>query len=266
MVLGMARPQRHRRTGVYLFRRRVPQRLQAVVGKTEEVRSLGTKDPTVARARFAAIAAEVDERWKNLARGPAALTHEQVLALAGELYSDEVAAHQADPGDTRVGAAGGQPDGHRLATAWSLPETLARDYHGARVDALLARRGLLVSEGDRKRLVLATVDAMKDAHAQLRRNAEGDYGPDPQATRFPPPRRLGPPLTVAALWADYKEQKQPSLGTIKRWEPILTKMAAFVGVADVRDLTEDDLIRWRDHLLQAGGSAPRWSGTSTSPP
>jgi integrase len=114
-----------------------------------------------------------------------------------------------------------------------------------------------VSEGDRKRLVLATVDAMKDAHAQLRRNAEGDYRPDPQATRFPPPRRLGPPLTVAALWADYKEQKQPSLGTIKRWEPILTKMAAFVGVADVRDLTEDDLIRWRDHLLQAGGLGPK---------
>jgi hypothetical protein len=60
--------QEHRRTGVYLFRRRVPRRLQAVVGKIEEVRSLGTKDLTVARARFAAAAAEVEERWKNLAR------------------------------------------------------------------------------------------------------------------------------------------------------------------------------------------------------
>jgi hypothetical protein len=93
MALGMARPQRHRRTGVYLFRRRVPRRLQAVVGKTEEVRSLGTKDPTVARERFVAVAAEVDERWRNLARGPAALTQEQVQALAGEHYRAEVGAH-----------------------------------------------------------------------------------------------------------------------------------------------------------------------------
>jgi len=161
---------------------------------------------------------------------------------------------------------GNKPDGHRLATGWSLPETLACDRHGARVDALLARRGLQVTPEDRKRLVLATVDAMTDAHAQLRRNAEGDYRPDPQAARFPPPRRLGPPLTVAALWADYKAQKQPGPATVKRWGPVLTRMAAFVGAADARDVTEDDLIRWRDHLLQAGGSAPRRSGTSTSPP
>lgn len=272
MVLGMARPQRHRRTGVYLFRRRVPRRLRAVVGKTEEVRSLGTKDPMVARARFAAVAAEVEERWANLARGPAALTHEQVQALAGELYRDEVAAHQADPGDARAWAAaeardrhladvrkrmGNKPDGHRLATGWSLPETLAGDHHGARVDALLARRGLQVTPEDRKRLVLAAVDALKDAHAQLRRNAEGDYRPDPQAARFPPSRRLGPPLTVAALWADYKKQRQPGPGTVKRWEPVLTRMAAFVGAADARDITEDDLIRWRDHLLQAGKLGPK---------
>jgi hypothetical protein len=123
MVLGMARPQRHRRTGVYLFRRRVPRRLQAVVGKTEEVRSLGTKDPAVARERFAAVAAEVEERWRNLARGPAALTHEQVIALAGELYRAEVAAHQADPGDAR---------------AWAAAESL--DRHLAEVRRRAARR------------------------------------------------------------------------------------------------------------------------------
>jgi hypothetical protein len=75
MALGMARPQKLPRTGVYLFRRRVPDRLRTMVGKTEEVRSRRTKDPEVARARFLAIAAEVEERWKNLPRDPVALTH-----------------------------------------------------------------------------------------------------------------------------------------------------------------------------------------------
>lgn len=93
MALGMARPQRHPRTGVYWFRRRVPGRLRAIVGKTEEVRSLKTKDLNIAKARHIAVAAEVEDRWKNLSRGPAVLTHQQVLSLAGEIYRAEVEAH-----------------------------------------------------------------------------------------------------------------------------------------------------------------------------
>ncbi len=45
MALGMARPHKHPRTGVYWFRRRVPERLRTVVGKTEEIHSLKTKTP-----------------------------------------------------------------------------------------------------------------------------------------------------------------------------------------------------------------------------
>ncbi len=51
MPLPMARPQKHRKTGAYLFRRRVPERLKALVDNTEEVTGLGTKDQTLARQR-----------------------------------------------------------------------------------------------------------------------------------------------------------------------------------------------------------------------
>lgn len=265
MALGMARPQKHPRTGVLWFRRRVPERLRTLVGKTEEVRSLKTKDPDIAKARWIAVAAEVEERWRNLQRGPATLTHQQVLSLAGEIYRAEVEAHQADPGDPRQWAAaeffdrwiartrksqGRKPDGLRLTTGWSPAETLAEKRYGERADALLARHGLQVRPEDRKRIVLAAADAMHDAHGQLRRNAEGDYRPDPQAARFPPPQRFGPPLTMEALWQDYKEQKQVSLNTDKRWGPVMRQLEAFVSVADVRDITEDHLVLWRDHLVK----------------
>jgi integrase len=259
-------PQKHPRTGVYWFRRRVPERLRALVGKTEEVRSLKTKDLNIAKARHIAVAAEVEERWKNLQRGPAVLTHQQVLSLAGEVYRAEVEAHQADPGDPRQWVAAEffdrwiartrrtqskKPDGIRLTTGWSPAETLVDKRYGERADALLARHGLQIRPEDRKRIVLAAADAMHDAHGQLRRNAEGDYRLDPQAARFPPPQRFGPPLTLQALWEDFKEQKQVSLNTEKAWAAILRKLEAFVGVMDVRDIPEDHLVRWRDHLLKS---------------
>lgn len=266
MALGMVRPQRHRKTGVYLFRQRVPADLVAVVGKQEVVRSLGTKDPAVARARFPAVAAEFEERWKSLRQGLVALSHEQVHALAGEIYREEVVAHRANPGGTELWVFALAfdnlihsvrqrqrkiPSGLLLTTGWTEAEALARDRYGPRVDDLLARHGLQVSPQDRKRIILATAEAMRDAHAQLRRNAEGDYRPDPQAERFPAPQRFGPPLTMEELWEAYKKSKQISPKTVKRWEPVIQKMVAFVGVRDARDVTEEDLMRWRDHLLES---------------
>lgn len=44
MVLAMARPFKHPKTGVYWFRKAVPKDLQEVLGEREEKRTLRTKD------------------------------------------------------------------------------------------------------------------------------------------------------------------------------------------------------------------------------
>ncbi len=49
MVLPMASPWKHPKTGVYYLRKRVPADLIGSVGKREIKRSLGTKDPAEAR-------------------------------------------------------------------------------------------------------------------------------------------------------------------------------------------------------------------------
>lgn len=54
MPLAMARPWKHPKTGIFWLRRAVPDDLRLLVGKREEKRTLGTRDPTEARIRHVA--------------------------------------------------------------------------------------------------------------------------------------------------------------------------------------------------------------------
>jgi hypothetical protein len=47
----------------------VPEELRALVGKREEKRTLGTKDPTEAKRLHAAALAELEARWASLRAG-----------------------------------------------------------------------------------------------------------------------------------------------------------------------------------------------------
>lgn len=73
MPMSFARPWRHPKTGMYWFRRRVPKELQPLLGRCEERRTLGTKEPALAGTRYLQAAAEVDDRWDVLRRTLAAL-------------------------------------------------------------------------------------------------------------------------------------------------------------------------------------------------
>jgi hypothetical protein len=98
MALAMARPSKHPKTGVYRFRKAVPDDLRALVGKTEVIRSLGTKDPREASRKFHAVAAEVAAEWDALRTGPTTLTFKDAAALAGQWYRWFLAQHEDDPG------------------------------------------------------------------------------------------------------------------------------------------------------------------------
>ena len=70
MVMRMPRPYKHRRTGVYYFRRIVPEVMGPLVGKAEVHISLHTKDPREAARRFTEVAKRVGEEWEALLREP----------------------------------------------------------------------------------------------------------------------------------------------------------------------------------------------------
>ena len=86
MVLGMSRPWKHPKTGVYWFRKAVPEAMRGLVGKVELRRTLRTKNPREAALRFTEVAANVAAEWEALRRGPEPLTPKQAVALAGLWY------------------------------------------------------------------------------------------------------------------------------------------------------------------------------------
>lgn len=63
MASALGTPKRHPESGVYWFRKRVPQRLRATVGKSEIKFSLLTRDPNVARLRNLEAMLKVERTW-----------------------------------------------------------------------------------------------------------------------------------------------------------------------------------------------------------
>jgi hypothetical protein len=65
MVLSMSRPWKHPKTGVYYYRKVVPEAMRQLVGLVEVRKTLGTKDPRQAALRFTEVAAQVAAEWES---------------------------------------------------------------------------------------------------------------------------------------------------------------------------------------------------------
>ena len=59
--------------------------------------SLGTRDPAVAKARFAEAYAALSRQFESARAGPRPLTHKEAVALAGETYRARVERFESDP-------------------------------------------------------------------------------------------------------------------------------------------------------------------------
>ena len=86
--LPMARPFKHPKTGVYWLRLRVPPDIKSSKGKNEVKRSLGTKDPDIAKARFPEALKAVQEEFRRHREGPITLSPREISGLSGEHYRE----------------------------------------------------------------------------------------------------------------------------------------------------------------------------------
>src|SRR4051794_1427370 len=219
----MTTPWTHPKTGVYWYRKVVPDRARHLFGGKREVRrSLRTKDRIEARVRYAEIAHEVEARIAAASAPPHGASHEQLCALAGEWYRrkrnecgpeprprrewgalaqdlhEDVKALIARDRCRRGAAAGGPVDDETLDRAlfdddgppvpWSslspeLPEALRTV--AAEVDAIAAGRGLNLDEGSRDRLRTMVFRAALRLCGRMELRAHGDYGPAPNLASFP---------------------------------------------------------------------------------
>lgn len=265
----MSRPWKHPTTHVYYYRRAVPDDLRAIIGRREEKRSLGTKDPATAKAAHATVAAEIEVKWQNLRKGVQAITNKQAHAIAGEFYRALIAAWADDPHSrhdensetnsllSREGLAA-------FAVLRPLEEQKAMATATAANDddiyAFLSGRGIVVDSDGFERIRKAVGSALAQAHRTLARHAEGDYRTDPDVDRFPPSTAIEPPapptpaLTAKDLLDEYQSEAKTAPSTEKKWRGIFAALVKFVGHDDMRRVTEDDVLRWKNALLAGGAS------------
>ncbi|MDA7427590.1 hypothetical protein PGB28_03905 [Primorskyibacter aestuariivivens] len=132
--------------------------------------SLRTKYWPEAKKRFAAALAALESHWEALRRGPVTLSHKQAVALAGEVVATFLDILDDNPGTPEMWARVAKMDGaaragrsHPLAVPTS--QTIATEMEnrfGGLTDAALARRGLLVDDASRRKLLERVAVAMGD--------------------------------------------------------------------------------------------------------
>ncbi len=140
---------------------------------------------------------------------------------------------------------------------------LLEDRFGALADYVLARHGLIIDALSRLRLLVQVEAASTDAARTLKRNAEGDYRPDPVAERFPKvvakaakKASAGTEVGVTweqfvGLWAKHHQMGGGSPDTRREFTAFFKRFAAFVKKAP-GEVTHDDVAAWRTKRLNDG--------------
>lgn len=263
MAIPMATPWLHPTTGVYYLRKRVPLDLVAVVGRSLEKKSLGTKDQNEAKRRFAEELGQLEARWRNLRSGLVNLSPREISAIAGEFYRTSIDEGAKWSPFSTVWR--GFFANERIEKRWD-PEVAEsfRAVFGDIIDEWLRNRGLQLDPRCVPNFEIAVARAFRDG--EEKRAAmffDGDYSPDPAASRYLPlaeafPDGLEAKAEVLALeeqFDAYAADAGLAASTVKRWRGALLTLSAHLGHDDLRRVRVADVEGWVE-TLRAGARAP----------
>lgn len=274
MVLHMPGPTKRNGSNNWYFRRRFPSEVKAKLAampkdqrpngwSTDEVWiSLRTPDPVKARVLYSEVATSVDQQIAALMMGPQPLSQKQIIALAGLAYHEMVGMVDDEPG---------LPDawGHVLRLHRQAREAgKLEQWVGPTVDSILQREGTLADEASRTRLIEEVDRSLVQAAERIKRQAEGDYAPDPAAQRFPewvPSQTTQTPASVKptpsaghsetsfqALLDGWAVAKKPRQQTVDSYTAAIREFEAFLCHDDAAKVVPRDVINWIEHLETQG--------------
>ena len=307
MLFRMVRPVQRKGTRNRQFVQRIPNDLRSKIAglvldiplgesvvtvtlssKADSVRfSLRTDDPTEVKQRQAAAITYLSRVWQSLRSDvPVSLTHRQATALAGELFRAwtregavrNIAIEQTPEGGWRRVDDEAESDREETWAAvnamWERVKSSERASDlevvvGPLVDRLLLRRGIGKVEGQSRIFLLEGFwKALRDAFAEHRRNAAGDYSPSVAAFRFPEwqdnesRQGLGngasSRASLTVLINEWWQEAQllglkPS--THESYRNTMAKFVAHLGHDDATRVTKDDVLAFKQKRLEAGVSA-----------
>lgn len=255
MVLQMPRPSKHQKTGVYYFRVRVPRDLKELLGRSEVKMSLQTKDPTIAKERFAEQEKRTATEWKALRARPSPMPHRQLVALSGQFYEQIMEMVRDEPGEAEIweGAIA-------LGEAATRAPDKLEQWYGSIADKLLQSAGSAIDEASRQRLLSEVHNAYRQAAEQQVKRAGGDYSPDPKASRFPAltPKDAadGADVGIRELYELWKRDHLSNGASPRTPRDHLQKvndLIRFVGHDNARRVTPQDIAKWGEHLRHERG-------------
>lgn len=267
MAFRMATPWKHPKTGVYWFRKRVPDDLRAAVGATIYQRTLRTKDPEEAKSRFLALASEIDDDWRRLRRNarlnavekPAALTKKQINGICGEFHKWMVLRYENQPEQL---SGWKQRLEHLRASTGPRARRFGVGFHfDAELRAFLAERQIVVDDPyEYSTLVWSTGKAgLMAMESLVARTEAGDWSDHDGLKKFPKWEQVEPTLPVTSRmlvvdvdWEQFKTDSTLSPATVKAWRPMLDKLTAFVGRANIAGVARKQVVEWKDSLLAKG--------------
>ena len=293
MLIRVVRPMKRKDSSIPYFVQRIPADVKAravgltlqipvgdemvpvtITGKTQAVKlSLRTRDHGEAKARQATVAAHLERVWSGLRQGPRVLSTKEAVALAGEIYRTFTEALEEEPGPAGLWQGVIEDNNKAFSgrfgfSSLKIGEAARRsgsleERFGPFVDLVLAWKGLFVDAESRHKVLEHVAKAMDVATKKVRRNAEGDYSPDPAATRFPrwedkktsPPAssRLAPQASVTGLfdgwWKEVSAENKRSDSTREAYARSANKLVEFLGHDDATRVTPEDVVAFKDARL-----------------
>lgn len=291
MVLQMPRPFPHPKTGVYWYRERVPADIKSaakgqivtlvIAGRIAQHKigdelkiSLATKDAREAKARHAEVVPQFATIWQGFRDAPAPLSFKNMRALAGELYKNQVARHEDNPGAPELwdfaeflalgvpelineDPEGALPLLRDLAKVAGIPFDPEKSTMSPELEALLVQKGVAPPKGSsRVELLGHALAAQGAAAARLARNARGDFSDDPVERQFPKfvatVEKPAPKITLTGLLDNWANRlRRPDDRTVASYTRVVKRFVAFIGHDDAEAVTDADIVRWHRELVQA---------------
>jgi integrase len=275
--------------GAYKARKRLPEDVRekygCLYGQSHEAKFSQPSNvtPQVAKQRFSEWLADVEGkiaaiRSERTGEGRS-LSHREARALAGEWYDWFIARHpfQGDrerweqtrdavhealrdtAGEARYEAS--DPD-----ELWRTDENLRRQIRPLLADfgetaQFLAMKRTVLNNEARALFLDFLYEDLSAALKQLRRHAEGDYGPDKHREQFPRPEAPASGLRPFQLFERWAEERRPSQSTIESWRYVFRAMESAFPDRSAASITEDEARTWIKSLVGPERSAATVSNT-----
>lgn len=275
MPLAMSRPWKHPKTGVYWLRRAVPAELRRLVGKREEKQTLRTKDPAEAKRLHAKALADLEARWSNLRAGSRQLTEREVHELAAPIYDLWLAKHRDNPSENpwRIDVFERMwhvPTAQEVVTNLFEEDLQAArkrredDERVARQQALclmyagdvLEQQGLVLDQIGEIKLEKAVGLAIQRASLVLAGLKRGEFEAIISSSRAfgARPIEAGKPVSFKVLLDRWVAERKPAEKTRYEWTRVFDEFRRHVQHDNATLVTADDVISWKNSLVDAGRS------------